>query len=132
AVCASPEDEGRAKAWTEAFAEVAKGSGERLGETSCRELAGRFNASPRTVRRRWKRYCENPNTGAQLSCIPGPAPGARILRPIVESLIARAISEVYLTREKRPITAVHLRCRELAKEASLTPPSYQAVRVRVL
>jgi len=130
--CASAEDEARARDWVTAFRQAAKRSDGHLSKSYCRTLADRFETSIRTVRRRWKRYCENPNASAQLACIPGPAPGSRMLPPVVESLIERAISEVYLTREERPITRAHLRCRELAKEANLTPPSYQSVRVRAL
>lgn len=125
-------DEARAREWVTALKRVAGEVGRQLPDAICRSLATQFEVSPRTVRRRWRRYLENPAVSAQLDSMPGPAPNSRRLPPVMESIIDRAIDEIYCAREQKPITAVHQRCQELAKQASLSPPSYEAVRARIL
>lgn len=124
-------DEANARAWVAALKRAADESGWRLSKAACHKLAEQFGVAIRTVRRRWRRYLENPSASAQLPCLPGPAPNSKRLPPVIESIIDGAIDEIYLSREQRKISTVHLRCRELAIQASLTPPSYGAVRARI-
>ncbi|MCU1006614.1 DDE-type integrase/transposase/recombinase [Stenotrophomonas maltophilia] len=87
--------------------------------------------SARTVRRKLKAYLQNPIPASQLNCMPGPLPGSRRLAPVVESLIDRAIEEVYLSREKRPVAAVVRRLGRLAAEAGVVAPGRRAVLARI-
>ncbi|HGM6414283.1 TPA: DDE-type integrase/transposase/recombinase [Stenotrophomonas maltophilia] len=87
--------------------------------------------SARTVRRKLKAYLQNPIPASQLNCMPGPLPGSRRLAPVVESLIDRAIEEVYLSRETRPVAAVVRRLGRLAAEAGVVAPGRRAVLARI-
>lgn len=123
--------EARAREWTCALGAALRRHGPRLSKLACSELAERFGVSAKTVRRRWRLYCHNPLPAAQLPSMPGPAPNARLLPPLVESLIASAIDEVYMVREASTVAAVVRRCAQLASEARTGAPSYAAVRSRI-
>ncbi|MCC5067104.1 Mu transposase C-terminal domain-containing protein [Xanthomonas campestris pv. campestris] len=123
--------EAAARDWTRALGQAVKKQGTRLSTETCRQIATQFGVSTKTVRRRWRLHCDNPLPVSQLPSMPGPAPEARLLSPLVENLIAKAIDEVYLVREGSTVSAVVRRCTQLAREANTPAPSYAAVKARI-
>ncbi|MEA9787034.1 Mu transposase C-terminal domain-containing protein [Xanthomonas campestris pv. raphani] len=126
-----PVQEAAACAWTRALGRAVKEQGTRLDADTCQRIASQFGVSTKTVRRRWQLHCANPVPASQLPSMPGPPPEARLLPPLVESLIARAIDEVYLVREGSTVAATVRRCAELAREAKTATPSYASVAARI-
>lgn len=117
--------------WAKALGAALRAHGARLSKRMCDEIAGKFDVSAKTVRRRWRLYCYNPLPASQLPSLPGPSPKARLLPPLVESLIAAAIDEIYLVREASSVAAVVRRCAQLSRDAGVAAPSYAAVKARV-
>ncbi|UYC14034.1 Mu transposase C-terminal domain-containing protein [Xanthomonas sp. CFBP 8445] len=126
-----PDQEAAAREWTRALGRAVKEQGSKLLAPTCQSLAAKFGVSTKTVRRRWKLHCDNPLPASQLPSMPGPTPNARFLSPLVESLIASAIDEVYLVREGSTVSAVVRRCAQLAQQADVPAPSYAAVSARI-
>ncbi|MDV0438294.1 Mu transposase C-terminal domain-containing protein [Xanthomonas sacchari] len=126
-----PKTEQEALRWYEALMSLGRKGTGAVKLTDCIEVARKMGVHPRTVRRRLQVHRENPMPGSQLPSIPGPSPGSRRLAPVVESLINKAIEEVYLTREKRPVVAVVRRAAELAREAGVCAPGRKAVLARI-
>lgn len=54
-----PAQEESAQHWTRALRTAAKADGTRLRKSTCSELANQFKVSVKTVRRRWRLYCNN-------------------------------------------------------------------------
>lgn len=124
-----PDAEAHALAWADALAALpAQG---RASAAARDAIAAQMGVHVRTVDRRYARYLANPLPGAQLSGFPGPRCGSRLLSPSVEAIVDRAIDEVYLTRERKPITAVATRVKTLCVAAGLDHPSYGAIRARI-
>ncbi len=126
-----PEQEKSARRWSAVLSEAAKCCGGRLTQDRCREIAARMDVSTRTVNRRWSRYLNNPIPGALLPGLPGPSPGSRRLRPVVESIINKAIDELYLVREPATVSSVIEYCSSLARSSGVKAPSGKAVRERI-
>ncbi len=124
---ADPAAESHAKAWCDALAELPLRPAVRQVDL----VAVAMGVHRRTVIRRHALYLADPTPISQLNSSPGPAPGSKRLRPIVEAAVARAIQEVHLKRPETPITAVHKRVRQLCAEKGERSPSYKAVRRRV-
>lgn len=126
---ADPEAEARARAWHQHFSELpAKG---RLSRAQKAAIAKAMAASLRTVGRHYARYLASPTMGGQLSELPGPRPGSRLLTPVVEQLIDQAIQAVHLVRERKPQMAVVSRVRELCHQAGVKPPGRTAIVARL-
>ena len=99
---------------------VARAAGETLG------------LSERTVYALLRRYRHS--GGLLASLAPQPSPGGRgktRLSRLTEQIIAEAIRDEYLTRQKKRAEAVVRAVRERARAAGITPPSPNAVRARV-
>ena len=126
-----PDQEAAAHRWTRALAIAIRKHGSRLSKQTCDQLADQLGVCSKTVRRRWRLYCENPLPSAQLPTLPGPPPRARLLPPLVESLIASAIDEIYMVREASTVAAVVRRCAQLAHQVNVPAPSYAAVKARI-
>lgn len=120
-----PELEMRAREWCVQLRRMAEGA------VTSEQLAAQMHVSRRTVGRRLAQHLDNPVPATQVNGIPGPAPGARQLRPAQEAIIAHAIEEEYLRPERPPISAVWRRVQQDCKTAGLETPSYKAVKVRV-
>jgi len=130
-VDADPDAEIQARRWCDALASLSLQHPGRVPNARCEGLAREMGVSARTVRRKLKAYLQNPIPASQLNSMPGPLPGSRRLAPVVESLIDRAIEEVYLSREKRPVAAVVRRLGGLAAEAGVVAPGRRAVLARL-
>lgn len=125
---ADPIQEAKALSWHKALSSLPVDGGASVA--SRQVVATAMNASLRTVGRRYRRHLSNPQPSAQLDAPPGPRLHSKRLNPAVEAIIERAYEEVYLTRERAPLTAVERRIRELCRGAGLKCPSPGAIRAR--
>lgn len=123
----APELEAEARRWSDVLAELPL----RPTTEQRAAVANRMAVHPRTVSRRHALFLSTQTPASQLKAVPGPPPGARRLSPAAEAIIDRVIEEVYLTRQRCPITAVYARIRQLCSSASLKVPSYKTVRQRI-
>ncbi|WP_447785259.1 transposase [Stenotrophomonas bentonitica] len=126
-----PEQERLARKWTSVLRDAARAGGGEIREAERLQIAAKMEVSGRTVQRRWALYLQNPVPGSQLPGLRGPRPGSRRLAPVVESIIEKAIDDIYLVREPATITSLVNYCGRLAKAAGVKPPSLKAVRERV-
>lgn len=126
-----PEQEQAAMQWRDLLAEAAKQGRSCLPAQTAKAIAAQMGVSERTVWRRWDRFRRNPTPGGLLPGLPGPVPGSRRLRPAVESIIDRAIDEVYLVREPATVTALVAHCALLARGSNVAAPSRRAVEARI-
>ena len=78
-----------------------------------------------------ERYRNAPVTSSLASALPGPKAGSRRLSREQEAVIEEAIRDVYLTRQKASVSALHDEVRRLCRTRGLTPASWKAVRARV-
>jgi putative transposase len=77
-------------------------------------------------------YRTAPVTNSLTADTPGPTKGSRRLSPEMEALIAEAIRDNYLTRQKPSVSALHDHVRQLCRARGLAAmPSWKAVRARV-
>ena len=76
-------------------------------------------------------YRSIPVTSSLASALPGPKLGSRRLSQEQEAVVEEAIRDIYLTRQKASVSALHDEVRRLCRARSLTPPSWKAVRARV-
>jgi putative transposase len=125
---ADPIQEAKALSWHKALASLSADG--RASVASRQAVASAMNTSLRTVGRRYRRHLSNPQPSAQLDTPPGPRLGSKRLNPAVEAIIERAYEDVYLTRERAPLTAVERRIRELCRGAGLKCPSPGAIHAR--
>lgn len=78
-----------------------------------------------------EQYRDSPVTSSLVSAPPGPKKGTRRLTTEMEALIADAIHEKYLTRQKASVSKLHDHIRHLCRARGLASPSWKAVRARV-
>ena len=124
---ADPLLEREAMAWHDALGTLPL----RVSTSQIEVVAARMGVDRRTVLRRRALYLADPSPNSQLRALPGPAPGSRRLPPAVEAVINQAIHDIYLTRQRCPVSVVWLHVRMLCEQSGLEPVSRKAVEARI-
>lgn len=124
---ADPLLEREAMAWHDALGTLPL----RVSTSQIEVVAARMGVDRRTVLRRRALYLADPSPNSQLRALPGPAPGSRRLPPAVEAVINQAIHDIYLTRQRCPVSVVLLHVRMLCEQSGLEPVSRKAVEARI-
>jgi putative transposase len=124
---ADPGEQLRAQAWSDALGQLPM----RPTNQQVQLIAVSMQVNEKTVWRRLKRFLADPTPQSQLPMPPGPALGSLRLSGAQESIIHRAIEEVYLRRTRPPMKAVYERVRQLCAEQGIKAPSYGAVKKRI-
>lgn len=124
---ADPLLEREAMAWHDALGTLPL----RASTSQIGVVAARMGVDRRTVLRRRALYLADPSPNSQLRALPGPAPGSRRLPPAVEAVINQAIHDIYLTRQRCPVSVVLLHVRMLCEQSGLEPVSRKAVEARI-
>lgn len=124
---ADPLLEREAMAWHDALGTLPL----RASTSQIGVVAARMGVDRRTVLRRRALYLADPSPNSQLRALPGPAPGSRRLPPAVEAVINQAIHDIYLTRQRCPVSVVLLHVRMLCEQSGLKPVSRKAVDARI-
>jgi hypothetical protein len=126
---ADPEDEALAQRWCDELSGLPTAG--RAAYADRQAIAERMGVHLRTVSRRYASYLANAVPASQLRQVRGRKPGSRTFSPALESIIDKAIDELYLTRERPTIVTVQLHVKMLCKAAGFSSPSYNAICARV-
>jgi putative transposase len=104
---------------------------ERCSSEQVDAAARKLKIGRAMVYRLLARFRNNRDTSSLLPTKPGRKTGGHMLQKAQEKIIADLIREVYLSRQKLSVTALHRAIAIECFNANLPIPSYKAVRSRV-
>lgn len=106
-------------------------AGRPITRAEATEAAAKLGESVTWVYRLRRRYEADPRTQSLVPGTGGRPKGMRLLSPEVEAVVSKTVRDVYASRQKPSISAVHRDIAARCRETGLNPPSKETIRRRI-